>query len=171
MYDALTGLYSRRAFTELAEKLVAYYNRHCFSMAFIMIDVDYFKDINDSYGHQTGDEVLKAVAARIKSNFRKEDIVGRLGGDEFAAMMTKLPDQDAAVATAVKVAETIRQAFDYAGATFNLSVSIGICYCDKRHNGASLDLKTVLARTDAALYEAKNSGRDCYRLTELKNEH
>jgi diguanylate cyclase (GGDEF)-like protein len=157
--DSLTGIPNRRAFFEEAEVLfdgptLAGPSRH----SVLMIDVDYFKEVNDTYGHRAGDRVLSVVAACVKSQLRSADLVGRYGGDE---LVIALADCDSPGAFAV--GERIRSVVAATPIVFedgvvNVSLSIGVAGAD---NGEGL--LPVLARADLALYDAKRAGRACVR--------
>jgi diguanylate cyclase (GGDEF)-like protein len=152
--DGLTGAYNRRHFTELATgqlKVAQRNNRH---LAALMIDIDHFKKINDTHGHGTGDEVIRAVASALHGSVREPDILGRYGGEEFAMVMSEMWGNPMEVAERVRaaVAATV-----VAGPTgpVRATVSIGVA---ELKPGDQLD--TLLARADAALYRAKEAGRD-----------
>jgi diguanylate cyclase (GGDEF)-like protein len=155
--DALTGLYNRRYLDDIVRRLEsedAISDQH----SIIMLDLDYFKKINDTYGHPAGDIVLINVSAKIKSHIRKTDIACRYGGDEF---LIYLPG--ATVQTAQTIAEKIRADIggnhcidNETGNTINHTVSIGIT---ENRNNDSFDASFL--RADAALYKAKKSGRNC----------
>ncbi|HEU5448592.1 MAG TPA: GGDEF domain-containing protein [Acidimicrobiia bacterium] len=157
--DSLTGIPNRRAFFEEAELLfegptLAVTSRH----SVLMIDVDYFKEVNDTYGHRAGDRVLSVVASCVKSQLRSADLVGRYGGDE---LVIALADCDSTGAYAV--AERIRSVVAATPVVFeegvvNVSLSIGVAASE---HGESL--LPVLARADFALYDAKRAGRACVR--------
>lgn len=156
MTDYMTGLYNRRGFIEVAQKLIAAQKRKGESVTVLMFDLDHFKSINDRFGHDTGDDALRVFAATASGNMRGDDIIGRLGGEEFAAI---LPGK---VETAVMVAERVRVAFESAGVTIsghcmNATVSIGAADCPADR----ANITALLTRADQALYKAKSSGRNC----------
>lgn len=155
MTDHLTGLFNRRGFLEAAEKLVATQRRLGQPLTVMMFDLDHFKSINDRFGHEIGDEALKAFAATASTNMRLHDIVGRLGGEEFAAILPGGAD------TALMVGERVRAAFEargveISGHAMNATVSIGIAesLADAAH------IASLLSRADRALYAAKKGGRN-----------
>jgi diguanylate cyclase (GGDEF)-like protein len=159
--DPLTGIPNRRAFFEEAELLfedngaLGSSSRH---HAVLMVDVDYFKEVNDTYGHRTGDRVLSVVAACVKSQLRSADLVGRYGGDE---LVIALADCDGPAALAV--GERIRSVVAATpivteDGVVNVTLSIGVAGSE---NGEGL--LPVLARADLALYDAKRAGRACVR--------
>ena len=153
--DGLTGLHTRRSFVDVAAAEVeASADR---SMAVIMIDIDHFKVINDTYGHATGDAVLQETAVRCRSVLRAGDVLARYGGDEMVAL---LPGADSDVASLI--AERIRaEVSDRRVVTsfgpVPVSLSLGIAA------GMQLGMEELLRRADVALYDAKQSGRDCAR--------
>lgn len=154
--DALTGVNSRRAFKEDAQRYVALARRHRSQLSAITLDIDRFKAINDTYGHASGDSVLKAVAKAVQGGLRESDLFGRMGGEEFAII---LPDADSKAAMAV--AEKLRHAvlalkFPGSHPPIAVSASFGIAALDP---GAD-DLDALLLKADEALYEAKAVGRN-----------
>ncbi len=157
--DSLTGLAGRRHFMDLASQEVAHSHRYATPLAALILDIDHFKYVNDTYGHAVGDEVLIAVAQRLTSGLRSADIVGRLGGEEFACV---LPETDAA--GAAQLGERLRQNIaaepvpveDPIGA---LTVTVSLGYGEL---GDSSDgLEALLQRCDQGLYCAKEYGRNC----------
>jgi diguanylate cyclase (GGDEF)-like protein len=154
--DPLTGLYNRRGFFELGEREVARAHRYGRPLAAIMMDIDLFKQVNDSYGHSIGDQVLRNVANLSVNNLRKIDILGRYGGDEFAVL---LPESD--LDAALKVAERIRKSQEnflmpIGHHLVRVTVSLGIA------NGTRAvgNLESILKRADMAMYSAKQTGRN-----------
>ncbi|MCW1958265.1 MAG: diguanylate cyclase [Mycobacterium sp.] len=150
--DPLTGLWNRRQTTELLTADLAQAHRHGRALTLLMVDVDRFKSINDTHGHQTGDRVLIEVANRLLEQVRTTDVVGRWGGEEFVVLLRHCSLRDG-----VAIAEKLRQqitdvAFDN---LFSISVSIGAA---ELHDDD--DLLSWVARADAALYQAKRSGRN-----------
>jgi two-component system cell cycle response regulator len=156
--DSLTGLYNRRYFTAHLEGLMTRIGDGAQSAAVLMVDVDFFKKVNDTYGHASGDVVLREVALRLARNVRGFDLVARYGGEEFVIVMpeTTLP-------IALMVAERLRAAvadkpiaLGVLAPEIPITISIGIAVTLERGDSAP----TVLARADEALYEAKASGRN-----------
>jgi diguanylate cyclase (GGDEF)-like protein len=155
--DSLTSVYNRRFLMEVLEKELLRSQRYNDPFSFIMLDLDGFKDVNDKYGHQMGDFVLRELAQIVFRQLRNTDILARYGGDEFAIL---LPGTDAAGATAL--AERIRtvveeHVFRRADAFARLTLSVGVL------NYPEAKVKTVddiVRMTDEALYEAKNKGRN-----------
>jgi diguanylate cyclase (GGDEF)-like protein len=156
--DALTGVASRRRLLELADAAFDQATRDAHPLSVLMIDVDHFKQINDSFGHQMGDQLLCAVAEVCRNELRPQDLIGRYGGDEFIAV---LPDTDThgASTVATRLQQQLRQRSDNdrIGAAWT-TLSIGVA---ERADTRSLD--ALLARADSALYNAEDAGRDCTR--------
>jgi diguanylate cyclase (GGDEF)-like protein len=155
MHDALTGLFNRRAFTELCEREVARSRRAGASFAVLMLDLDHFKRVNDSQGHQAGDQVLADFARRAQRCMRAGDILGRYGGEEFCALLAGAARKDAMAA-----AERIRAQAEQpplGALPWPVTVTIGVAVCE---SGGQAALDAVIARADQALYGAKRSGRN-----------
>jgi diguanylate cyclase (GGDEF)-like protein len=155
-HDTLTDLLTRRAFFEQAEHLMATARRKGHPLTVLVIDADNFKSVNDRFGHHTGDEVLRRMARAVKTYVRADDVVGRLGGEEFSVVMGGA-DLTLARATAEQlrrhIADTV---IDHPDGDVRTTVSIGIAQAD----GWSESLHDVLQRADAAMYRAKDEGRD-----------
>ena len=155
MTDSLTQIPNRRALSEYAERSLA--RRTGLPMALLMIDADHFKLINDTHGHQVGDEVLCKLASLLSARLRGHDLIGRFGGEEFMVIAP-----ETSVEGALTLAESLRKIIDStplvtAKGIIPLSVSIGISNCAAT---ANRELKDMLAEADAALYDAKQSGRN-----------
>lgn len=154
--DALTHLYSRRWWFDMAGNEFARSRRHGNPLTVLLVDLDHFKSVNDRFGHETGDNVLKAFAELLRCECRQTDIVGRVGGEEFALA---LPETSIAQAqtVAARLTDGCRALSLPAGdESIHWSCSIGLTAA--RDDDADLD--AVLRRADAALYEAKRAGRD-----------
>ena len=155
--DYLTGLFNRRHFMESAKERLLQNNENAKENAFLMLDIDYFKEINDNFGHAIGDNAIKMVADICKETIRKTDILGRIGGEEFAILLSETNYTDA-----IKIAERLRlnveniKMFDSNGRQVNLRISIGIT----KYNSEEDSLEDLMIRSDKALYIAKNSGRN-----------
>ncbi|MCC7491745.1 MAG: diguanylate cyclase [Fimbriimonadaceae bacterium] len=154
--DGLTGVYIRRYFDECIDR--AYRNARSTGRQFslLMIDIDYFKKVNDSHGHQTGDEALRTVAGILKQLVRDDDLVCRYGGEEFAVILSRASGQIAA-----RVAERIRStvagtAVQTTEATLTVQVSIGLATVSEQYHSP----EAVVRAADAALYQAKEQGRN-----------
>jgi diguanylate cyclase (GGDEF)-like protein len=155
--DQLTGVRNRRYFMERSQGEVARARRHGCLLSIIMMDIDYFKKINDTYGHAAGDQALRVFAHLCQEGLRLSDVFGRLGGEEFAIMLPETPLADAAM-----VAERLRQAAEAAevplpeGGCLKFTVSIGVSELGWDES----NLEPALVRADGALYRAKNGGRN-----------
>lgn len=151
MHDSLTNALTRRHMNEAFEKELERCRRHGRSMALLLMDLDHFKSINDSYGHQAGDRVLVDFVIMVNALLRRPDQLGRFGGEEFMALLP-----DTTLDEAVLVADRIREACALAEQTPRFTVSIGVT--TNRHDNDTVD--TLLTRADAALYRAKDQGRN-----------
>jgi diguanylate cyclase (GGDEF)-like protein len=152
--DALTGLPNKRAVRDTMKRMVAQATRAETSLAVAFLDLDHFKQINDTYGHERGDEALAAVAEVMRETLRESDFVGRYGGEEFLLL---LPDTDAAAAhaTAAAVRTAIAQV-SLPGVDRPITASVGIAILPTD----SIDTETLVRSADRALYAAKSNGRD-----------
>jgi diguanylate cyclase (GGDEF)-like protein/hemerythrin-like metal-binding protein/PAS domain S-box-containing protein len=155
--DFLTNLANRRYFLSLAEAELVRALRYHASFALMMLDIDYFKTVNDNHGHKTGDMVLQKLAVILKNNLREVDISGRLGGEEFAVILPEtcsVEAREAAERLRLAVAETEMQTED--GARLHITISVGVATL----GDVPMDIETLLKRADEALYVAKNNGRN-----------
>jgi len=164
-FDGLTGLPNRTLFYDRLKHELAQAKRYKHKVALLFIDLDRFKEINDTLGHDAGDELLKSVAVDVKSCLRESDTLARLGGDEFVVILGRLKEGDLFKPEMVcqKVAEHILLALakvnHYEGHDFHSGASIGIIlYPDNAGN-----ISELLKRADTAMYEAKSAGRNTYR--------
>lgn len=155
--DALTGLYNRRYFFDFANHEYDRSRRYNTPLSLIMLDIDHFKRVNDSHGHATGDEILKAVAGRCLSAVRQADIVGRYGGEEFVILLPETGPREALAA-----AERLRGCFENrpiateANLSISITVSLGVCSLSPEMQ----NLQEMLEKVDEGLYEAKKDGRN-----------
>lgn len=155
--EPLTGLLNRRGFFLEAEKIYARSMHPPYELAVLMMDIDHFKGVNDRYGHQAGDAVLREVAARIRDNLRPTDLVARYGGEEFVALLPRTSR-----ATLVQIANRLHAAIrerpvDYDGCTITVTISIGAAVLSSE----SRSLDELLGHADKAVYQAKQRGRNC----------
>lgn len=155
--DSLTGLVNRRKFTELAAHDLGLARRHGHPLSLILFDLDHFKQINDVYGHATGDAVLADVARKCLETVRQTDIVARWGGEEFAVLMPET-DEDGARLMAGRLREALRELRPQAGHDLRTTASFGVAELGGEGRGESLE--KLAARADACLYRAKREGRD-----------
>ncbi len=157
-FDVLTGLYNRRRFMEQAEKALACAQKKRTPVSVLMIDVDHFKNVNDQFGHVTGDKVLSAVGRVIRRRSKDVGFAGRYGGEEFVVLLQNTETQ-----RAKEIAEGIRKgidgiAIDERMIPVKVTVSIGVSCCETGECGPNVD--RLLMAADRALYQAKNRGRN-----------
>jgi diguanylate cyclase (GGDEF)-like protein len=159
-HDALTGLATRPVLHDRLTLALEAAKRHHNGLALLMLDIDRFKDINDTRGHQAGDEVLRVTAERIVEAVRKSDTVARMGGDEFVVLLPDLIDPRAAESIAAKLVTVLSAPVPFANRELAVSVSIGVCTASP----GELDPDVLLRNADAALYLAKAQGRNCFEV-------
>jgi len=164
-YDALTDLPNRVLFRQELESRIAALSDDA-RFATLYIDIDEFKGINDSLGHQVGDELLKAVAGRLRGCVDAGDFVARLGGDEFAIILTRTGERDNVVPVLQRIYQSIRQPYECIGHQITTDVSIGVALAPE--DGADLD--QLLKHADLAMYSAKAEGRRTWRFFERSME-
>jgi diguanylate cyclase (GGDEF)-like protein len=158
-HDALTGLPNRLLSQDRFEQVMAYADRSHTKAALIFLDLDNFKEVNDSHGHSIGDALLKEVAVRLGESVRSMDSVGRQGGDEFLIVLTELHEADAITGVVEKVLKRLTEAFNIEGMEWFTSASAGIVvYPDD-----GKDFESLLRNADTAMYQAKGAGRNTYR--------
>jgi len=157
-YDPLTGLPNRMLFYNTLTHALKQAADHNTRLAILFIDLDRFKNINDTLGHPIGDELLRQFAARVLSSVRVRDTLGRIGGDEFALILNISEGQQVAAVVASKIQEVLHQPFDLRGHEVTIAVSIGITIFPDD----ALDPETLIKFADTAMYQAKESGRDTY---------
>ncbi len=159
-FDVLTHLPNRRMFSDRLSVALANAHRHGHQLGVIFLDLDLFKEVNDSLGHSAGDELLKQVAKRLRESLREGDTAARMGGDEFTILLQQIESEAAATAIAKRMIELISEPFDIAGEALNITASIGISLypCD------GLDEDTLLHQADAAMYRVKSVGRNRYQI-------
>ena len=155
--DSLTNLVNRRHFLEIADSAVQQANKDKSQLAIIIVDIDKFKNVNDRYGHRTGDEVLSIVAGSIKKSLRREDVAGRYGGDEFVILLSHATSDQC-----LKIAERIRQTvaqtpIQIDQAAISVTLSVGVVSIDPDRVSA---LAELIDSADQAMYLAKQKGRN-----------
>ena len=156
--DRLTGLANRCSFEAHATELIAIASRGGRQMALQLIDLDRFKQVNDSFGHHAGDLLLQQAAQRMREVLRHSDFVARLGGDEFVVLQPNLPSMQAGAELAGKIIKALSRPFDIAGHAIQIGGSIGIAVFP--HDAHDLD--DLLKKADLALYRAKEEGKGKY---------
>jgi diguanylate cyclase (GGDEF)-like protein len=150
--DPLTGVMNRGALMTQLE--LALLQRHVAPLGVLFIDLDYFKDVNDTFGHEAGDAVLSTIAKRLKDCVREGDVVGRLGGDEFVVLCHDVSGLGEAVEVAARLREAIARPIDIRGGTAAVDGSVGVAIA---HAGS--DAASLLRHADKASYAAKQGGR------------
>jgi diguanylate cyclase (GGDEF)-like protein/PAS domain S-box-containing protein len=159
-HDALTGLPNRLLFKDRLTVALTHAQRDRTRLSVLFLDLDRFKVINDSLGHNIGDQLLQAVAARVQACVRESDTVARLGGDEFTLMIPTLARSEDAAPIAQKLLEAVRYPFHLDGREFFITTSIGISLYPED----GMDAETLIKNADTAMYQAKEQGRDNYQL-------
>ena len=158
-YDQLTKLPNRSLFNDRFQHAIVRAQRNKNKVCLMFIDLDGFKKVNDTFGHQAGDELLQIVAERLTNVVRIEDTVARLGGDEFTIILEELQHSDDAVVVAKKVLQTIGEAVYLSGQDVTISASVGLSIYP--YNGD--DTVSLIKNADIAMYKAKEQGKNCYK--------
>ena len=158
-HDNLTGMPNRLMFSQLLSHAIQSAKRHKRQLAVLFLDLDRFKIVNDTRGHQAGDEVLKEIAMRLIQSLRAADIVGRLGGDEFMVMIEEVSDKSVIADVAHKILANIIKPLNILGEDCNISASIGISI----YPNDGEDEQTLMKNADMAMYLAKEEGRNNYQ--------
>lgn len=156
MRDELTGLYNRRAFFDLGEQLLVRARRQRTPLAILMCDLDHFKKINDTYGHEAGDQVLRAIGQLLREKVRDSDIAARIGGEEFALLLPETSVRDA-MNLGDRLLELLRAlSIEHEQQTIRPTASIGLAMKEPEVQS----LEQLLSRADQAMYLSKTAGRD-----------
>jgi diguanylate cyclase (GGDEF)-like protein len=150
-HDTLTGLINRHRLNDVAKNALAWSRRNHQQVAALMIDLDRFKEINDTFGHAAGDEVLKAVATRLEASIREEDSVARFGGDEFVVLQVGIEQPSGARFLAERLIVVLSEPFDVRGRALTSGASIGVAIVPQD----AQDFETLIACADVALYKSK----------------
>ncbi len=158
-HDALTGLPNRSLFSKLLQQGIQQARRYGRRLAVLFLDLDRFKHINDTLGHEAGDQLLQEVAKRIKASLRDSDSVARLGGDEFVVLLPELAEEAYAATVAQKMIAAIAKPFLLLGQEFRVTGSVGIA----THPQDGLDEQTLTKNADIAMYRAKEQGKNNYQ--------
>jgi diguanylate cyclase (GGDEF)-like protein len=157
-HDDLTGLPNRRLFLDIVNIRIAEARRHKNKLAILYMDLDKFKDVNDTLGHEAGDELLKEVAKRLKLSIRESDTVARVGGDEFNIILANIIHTEDIITIAQKIVDSFRENFMIAGHGFHITTSIGIgIYPDD-----SEEIEPLFRYADQAMYKVKEMGRNTF---------
>lgn len=166
-YDNLTGLPNRNLFDDRLARALAVGQRNRSAFALLYIDIDHFKQINDTFGHETGDELLREIAARLVQSVRASDTVARWGGDEFVAILDGVTDQRSAACIASKLLTTCGELYVVRGHEFRITLSVGASFYPRDGHDAAL----LLERADRAMYEVKARGRNGYCIEESPSDY
>ncbi|WP_158300688.1 diguanylate cyclase [Chromobacterium sp. ATCC 53434] len=158
--DAMTGLLNRAAFMELLEDEIKHHYIKRLGLALLFLDIDHFKQVNDTLGHAAGDELIREFARRLRGNVRATDHVARLGGDEFVILLIGLDSEQTAVSVVEKLLAVARQDIELHGQTRRMTTSIGVAYASR----PDVTPERLLEIADESLYRAKEAGRDAFRL-------
>jgi diguanylate cyclase (GGDEF)-like protein len=153
--DGLTNTFNRRYFLDRLHGELRFAVRHGKPLALLFVDIDHFKKLNDSYGHQAGDQVLAAVARVMMTTIRAEDVLARYGGEEFAVICREISHDGAETLAKRLVAAVAARPFEFGGQQIPVTVSVGAAVDFGRS-----ETQTLIAAADAAMYEAKRSGRN-----------
>lgn len=158
--DSLSGLYNRAEFMNLAKREFVWAKRNNEELSLLIMDLDNFKIINDTFGHAAGDEVIREIGSIIMTSFRKTDIAGRIGGEEFAVVLRNASLEEAKM-VAEKFRETVaNRKVNYGEQEISFTVSIGMAAI-RGNTDDIYDIEDVLKKADDALYKAKAKGRNC----------
>ncbi len=158
-YDELTGLPNRSMFHQRVGHALAQARRSAKELAILFIDLDHFKKINDTLGHEAGDRALKLIAERVRGCLRESDTVGRLGGDEFVVLIEELPRSESVAEVATKILTAVARPFPLDAGEYHLTASIGI----STYPGDSEDMQGLMKNADISMYRAKEQGRNNYQ--------
>ena len=158
-HDGLTGLINYAELTRLLDHALVRAARRDTVVVLMFIDLDGFKAVNDTFGHGTGDLVLKAVATRVQDKLRKEDALARLGGDEFVILLEEVSSREGALRVAEQTLEQIRSVNEAGGHPVRISASIGVASA-RGADGAARGADALLAEADQAMYQAKQAGKN-----------
>jgi len=160
LHDPLTGLPNRRLLMDRLLLSIAHARRNHRAMAVMYLDLDGFKEINDTLGHDSGDALLSTVATRLVASVREEDTVARVGGDEFVIVLWELNDIDGVATLAEKLIHTVSQPYGINNRSVKITTSVGIGI----YPTGGEDAETLMKNADLALYEAKRTGKNAYRI-------
>ncbi len=164
-HDSLTGLPNRKLFSDRLNIALAHAQRNQKKMGIVMLDLDKFKDVNDTLGHDAGDILLKATAERLSAALRKGDTVARFGGDEFALILPDLKVIEDATRVAQKIVDSFCKPFLIDTRQLVVTTSIGIAL----YPNDGIDEGILLKNADIAMYQAKQAGRARYQLYKVEN--
>lgn len=158
-HDPLTELPNRILLNEWLHQAFARAKRYSHSVGLLLLDLDYFKEVNDSLGHKIGDILLQQVAKRLQQSIRECDMVARMGGDEFVVVLDEIASRDSAEAAVKRITDSLRNPVDVGEHSLHVNVSIGISV----HPADGPDVENLIKTADVAMYKAKREGRNTYR--------
>ena len=161
-YDSLTALPNRAYFEKKLQEVLTVAKKNNTKLAVFFIDVDKFKDINDSYGHTIGDAMLVSIGRRLLNSVREEDFIARISGDEFVLIVQNIQNHKNVEKISNKIEKKVKQSLEVQGQLFHMSLSIGVAIYPE-HGKESQEL---LRNADIAMYEVKESGRDSFKIYE-----
>ncbi len=159
LHDQLTKLVNRKYFEERLKRSLYRGKRYGYRFVIMFLDLNKFKKVNDTYGHDVGDKVLKRVAELLKPLFRTTDIIARIGGDEFMVLLEEVKDKEACAIIANRIIEAVGKSFDIEGHKINIGISIGIALFP----GDGDDEASIMKHSDQAMYAAKKEGVSSYK--------
>ena len=163
-FDALTGIANRTLFFDRLNTTLEHVKRHGNTLAILFIDIDGFKDVNDTYGHSAGDQLLAQIARALKESVRAEDTVARLGGDEFAILMPRLDKSRDVTHLASKVLKAIAQPFQVDDGEVVVSASVGVALSSDSGNDSARLVKCA----DMAMFRAKKHGKNGFHVFDAR---
>ncbi|MBI5233132.1 MAG: diguanylate cyclase [Deltaproteobacteria bacterium] len=165
-HDTLTGLPNRQLLNDRVAQAIEYSRRHDLMLSVCFLDLDGFKAVNDTFGHDIGDLLLKQVSERLKGCVRKSDTVARLGGDEFIIMLQDISEPEDAGITAGKIIKELAKGFVLDGRELSITASIGVAL----YPVDGEEIETLIKKADAAMYHAKQAGKNNFRLYSSNKE-
>ena len=163
-YDALTGLLNRTAFEQKLTLALEEAREKTTLLAVLFVDLDRFKAVNDTFGHEIGDELLKAIARTLRANVRQQDLVARLGGDEFTIALTNLRERESAAVIAKKLVEMLNAPFEIDGKMLSISASVGIAIYPRDGE----DVESLTQSADNAMYQVKEAGKNAFNFSTME---
>ncbi len=161
-YDSLTQLPNRALCMDRIKIAIKVASRENIMMAVMFLDLDHFKDVNDSLGHAVGDQLLKSTSLRLQEHIREDDTLARLGGDEFVIILNRIRKTENVIDVVEKIVSSFDSPFELSGFQVNATVSIGVCL----YPSDGMDVDSLMKAADAAMYKAKEAGRNTYEFYE-----
>jgi len=161
LYDQLTGLPNRSYMLDKLQHALQQSKRRRNTIAIVSVDLDHFKEVNDTYGHSVGDALLVSVGNRMVSSLRETDTFARIGGDEFIGILTDLQNREVCIPIIERLRNVASEPVLIEGHTIRISASIGVTFY---HSGIVSNIDQLLKTADFAMYKAKHSGKNCYHI-------